>query len=225
MLAKIATLAKSKAAIAVLGVVLVGGGSSAVAVAATTGHLSTLGVDLNSAGKSSSADSHAHTVGVEGLLVACNTTTTPNTISVKDKDGKSWTFVVSSTTKFNGAVHTEGSGSTGANAGGASTAKGDNSAKAGGASTAKGSNSANAGGASTNHTAATLADICATANLNTRDVQVQATPNGSAYDAWKVTLQGQGSANGGSSTDSNGGDSSVQGTDTKDSTTPTTTGN
>lgn len=211
MLAKIATLAKSKAAIAVLGVVLVGGGSSAVAVAATTGHLSTLGVDLNSAGKSSSADSHAHTVGVEGLLVACNTTTTPNTISVKDKDGKSWTFVVSSTTKFNGAVHTEGSGSTGANAGGASTAKGDNSA--------------NAGGASTNHTAATLADICATANLNTRDVQVQATPNGSAYDAWKVTLQGQGSANGGSSTDSNGGDSSVQGTDTKDSTTPTTTGN
>ena len=188
MLAKLATLVQSKTALAVLGVVLVGGGSGAVAVAATTGHLSTLGVNLNVASGTKTAestetpDSHAHTTSVEGLLTAC----TANTISVQDGT-KTWTFVVSSTTKYNGDINTNGAG--------ASSAKGDNSANAGGAST---------GGASTAHVAASLSDVCATANINARDVQVQATANGTEYDAWKVTLQGPGSAKSGSE----GGDTS-----------------
>lgn len=200
MLAKLATLVQSKTALAVLGVVLVGGGSGAVAVAATTGHLSTLGVNLSSAEGTKTAestetpDSHAHTTAVEGLLTGC----TANSISVKDSAGKPWTFVVSSTTKYNGDTSTTGAG--------ASSAKGDNSANAGGAST---------GGASTAHAAPTLKDVCAFAGA--RDVQVQATANGTEYDAWKVTLQGPGSAKSGgdtSSSDSKGSTSESKGSST-----------
>jgi hypothetical protein len=101
MLSKIAALAHSKVALAALGVVLVGGGGSAVAVAATSSHLSTLGVNLSEAHSSTETpDSHAHTMGIEGLLTACSTTSTPATISVKDSAGKRWTLVVSATTKF-----------------------------------------------------------------------------------------------------------------------------
>lgn len=231
MLAKLATLAKSKAAIAALGVVLVGGGSGAVAVAATTGHLSTLGVNLNSTSEKPDAtetsDSHADTKGFEGLLTGCTATT----ITVKSRDGVSTTFVVSSTTKFNGDTESESAG--------ASTSKGDSSTHVGGSSTDKGGDSSAAtGGSSTEKSGdssashvVTLADVCAAANINTRDVQVQATKNGSSYDAWKVTLQGRGSANGdstggtttghatgdstGDSTGhSTGGDSSASGSDT-----------
>jgi hypothetical protein len=208
MLSKIAAVAHSKVALAVLGAVLVGGGGGAVAMAATTGHLSTLGVNAAMNSSSASSNSHAHTTSVEGLLTACSATTTPATISVKDGSGKSWTFVVSATTKINGDTHTDAShgassasNTTGA---GASSAKGDNSTHAGdntstgtGASSAKGDNSANAGDSSA-HTA-TLADVCTSANIGTRDVQVQATKNGASYDAWKVTLHGAGSASGDSS--------------------------
>ena len=211
MLAKIAAIAQSKVALAALGVVLVGGGGGAVAVAATTGHLSTLGVNLNSeksanASSTETPDSHAHTMGVEGLLVSCSTTTPPATIVVKDSKGAQWTFNVSDTTKFNGDTQTAsqsagaqgGSSATGA---GASSAKGDNSAKGG--SSSKGDNSASA------HAAPTLAQVCALAG--SRDVQVQATPNGSAYDAWKVTVQGPGSIKG----DSSEGGASTDGSSTK----------
>ena len=203
MLAKLVTLVKSKTAIAVLGVVLVGGSGGAVAMAATTGHLSTLGINLNMSDSQTktpesteSPDSHGHTTSVVGLLTACNTTATPNTISVKDKAGKSWTFVITTGangTRFNGDTET------------ASTTKGDNSANAGGASTGD-----HTGGASTSaHAAPTLADICATANIGARNVEVQATANGSSYDAWKVTLQGPASANHDSnSSDSKGGSTS-----------------
>lgn len=218
MLAKIAAVAQSKVALAVLGVVLVGGGGSAVAVAATTGHLSTLGVNLNSeksdAQSTETPDSHAHTTGVEGLLVSCSATTLPASITVKDSKGASWTFAVSATTKFNGDTESESQG-----AAGASSAKGDNSTHAGdgsdhsgagsatgsGASSAKGDSSTQAGDTGDNsthtgdnsaHTAPSLATICAFAGK--RDVEVQATQNGSGYDAWKVTVQGPGSVNGSS---------------------------
>jgi hypothetical protein len=227
MLSKIVALAHSKVALAALGAVLVGGGGSAVAVAATTGHLSTLGVNLSAAHSSTETPgSHAHTMGIEGLLTACSTTSKPATISVKDSAGKSWIFVVSATTTFNGDTQTASSAGQGASSAkgdnstsgaGASSAKGDNSTSGAGASSAKGDNSAHAGdnsaqdttgagassakgdksanaGDNSAHTAPTLADVCATANIGTRDVQVQATQNGSSYDAWKVTLQGPGSA-------------------------------
>ncbi|HZC04768.1 MAG TPA: hypothetical protein VE338_03935, partial [Ktedonobacterales bacterium] len=205
MLAKIAALTQSKVAIAALGVVLVGGGGGAVAVAATTGHLSTLGVNLNSAnGASSASDSHAHTVGVEGLLVSCSATTPPASIVVKDSKGVQWTFAVSATTKLNGDTETSSEGASSesgassthtggssTDAAGASSAKGDNSAHTGGSSTsgagassAKGDNSASAetGGSSqagdnSAHAAPTLATICAAAGSH--DVQVQATHSSS----------------------------------------------
>ena len=204
MLSKILAVTHSKVALAVLGVVLVGGGGSAVAVAATTGHLSTLGVNLASENSNANSSSHAHTIGVEGLLTACSTSTPPATISVTDSAGKSWTFVVSATTKINGDTHTDASQGSSATGAGASSAKGDNSTHADGASScassSSGDNSANAGDNSA-HTAATLADVCASANIGTRHVQVQATQDGANYDAWKVTLQGSGASN------SNGSDS------------------
>ena len=204
MLSKILAVTHSKVALAVLGVVLVGGGGSAVAVAATTGHLSTLGVNLASENSNANSSSHAHTIGVEGLLTACSTSTPPATISVTDSAGKSWTFVVSATTKINGDTHTDASQGSSATGAGASSAKGDNSTHAdgasSGASSSSGDNSANAGDNSA-HTAATLADVCASANIGTRHVQVQATQDGANYDAWKVTLQGSDASN------SNGSDS------------------
>ncbi len=64
----------------------------------------------------------------------------------------------------------------------------DTGANSGGASTGD-----TTGGASTSaaaRTPPTLADVCATANIGARIVEVQATPDGANYDAWKVTLQG-----------------------------------
>lgn len=238
MLSKIAAVAHSKVALAVLGAVLVGGSGSAVAVAATTGHLSVMGV-TQAVGHASndSPDAHAHTIGIEGLLTGCSTTT-PATISVKDSAGKSWTFVVSATTKINGDVKdgASHSGDSSASAG-ASSAKGDNSTHAGdnsssaggsstgaGASSAKGDNSAHAGdnsakagdtsahaGDSSAHAAPTLADVCTSANIGTRNVQVQATQNGKSYDAWKVTLQGPESGNDGSSSKGSSSDGTGSG--------------
>lgn len=244
MLEKVAAFAKTKAAVALLGVAVVGGGGGAVAVAATTGHLSTMGVNLNSSDDANKGD---HT-SVEGLLTGCTT----STVSVKDSDGKSWTFNVTSSTKFNGDVKsgTNGASSAGSEAtevAGASTSKGNESDHAGsstgdhsGASTSKGSESDHAGsstGSSSTHAGSstsndskgdteshevTLAQVCAAANINTRDVQVQATKTSSGYDARKVTLQGPGSAKNDSSTGdsskSDGGSSSEGGSSTDAST-------
>jgi hypothetical protein len=93
MLAKLALLAKSKMALAVLGAVLVVGGGSTVALAAT-GKISLPGADL-------SGDSHAHTEGIEGTLVAC-ASAAANTICVTDKQGNISQVVVNSSTKING---------------------------------------------------------------------------------------------------------------------------
>ncbi len=219
MLGKLALLIQSKTALAVLGVVLVGGSGGAVAAAAATGHLTAHGVNLNTESASTKTpDSHAHTVGVEGLLTACSTTA--KTLTVKDSAGKSWTFVVSATTKITGDTHVASTGASGTpgagnsqaggNSGGNSSAKGDNSAHAGDNSSHAGGNSA--GGDNSAHSAPTLADVCTATNIGSRHVQVQATPDGATYDAWKVTLQGPGSANAGAAGhDSSNADSSSSG--------------
>jgi len=74
MLTKLVTLARGKVALAVLGVVLVGGGSAAIAFAAT--HSAHAGQNSSSAanddnGKSADAN-HGHTVSLEGVLKAYN---------------------------------------------------------------------------------------------------------------------------------------------------------
>src|SRR5258706_7406068 len=74
MLTKLIALTRGKVALAVLGVVLVGGGSAAVAFAAT--HSARPGQDSSSAsndnnGKSADTN-HGHTVSLEGVLKAYN---------------------------------------------------------------------------------------------------------------------------------------------------------
>ena len=74
MLTKLIALTRGKVALAVLGVVLVGGGSAAVAFAAT--HSSSAGQNSSSAandnnGKSADTN-HGHTVSLEGVLKAYN---------------------------------------------------------------------------------------------------------------------------------------------------------
>jgi hypothetical protein len=111
MLAKLALLVQSKVAVAVLGAVLVVGGGSAAALAATgkislPGATSThstsqsQGSDKSDTSKDKSGDSHAHTEGIEGTLVAC--ASAANTICVKDSHGKTFIVVVNSSTEING---------------------------------------------------------------------------------------------------------------------------
>lgn len=135
MLEKLAALAKTKAAIALVGVTLVGGAGATAAVAATTGHLNTLGITLND-NQSSAQDQNSNHASVEGLLTGC----TSSSLTVKDKDGKSWTFTVNSSTKINGDVK---SGDQGASTKGSDTA--DTADTTGGSSDGKGNSSSHTG--------------------------------------------------------------------------------
>lgn len=235
MLAKLTTLLKSKVALAAIAAVVVGGGGGAVAVAANTGHLSTLGVNFNNDSQNETPEAHDtpehdHTLGVEGLLTACATTATPPTISVTDHAGKSWTFVITSTTRFNGdESSSEQSGTnsaTGSSSDHNATPEATDSAHTG-ADTGEPQSTRTPGASENDHetgSSVTLATVCAAANINSRHVEVQATPDGSNYDAWKVTLQGsaQSSEHSGdtSGTSGTGGDSSSHtGTDTGSSAT------
>jgi hypothetical protein len=105
MLSKALLVVKSKAALAVLGVVLVGGGGAAVAAAAgvqvpvlsgLVGHTTTRTHDTGS-----DAASHAHSISVEGVLKSYNAGA--STISVVEHGDTSATTVdVNSKTEVNG---------------------------------------------------------------------------------------------------------------------------
>lgn len=176
MLAKALTVVKSKVALAVLGVILVGGSGGAVAAAAHSGQLHGLGLQLGAAHGDSSgssqgkSDDRAH---AEGLLTACDPST--GAISVKDAQGVTHAFIVTSTTRFEGDIHSAQDASHGKSDGkGASTVQ------------------AGSGSAAAANATFTLNDLCKL--VNTIDVQVQATASTSgsttAYDATKVTAQG-----------------------------------
>ncbi|HEU0026152.1 MAG TPA: hypothetical protein VFQ25_03475 [Ktedonobacterales bacterium] len=113
MLAKALTLVKSKAAVAVLGVLLVGGSGGAVAVAANQGQLNGLGLQMagshgqssDQAGDNSGAKNRGH---AEGMLTACDAGA--GTIGVTDAQGTVTTFTVNSDTKFVGYIHGNNSG-------------------------------------------------------------------------------------------------------------------
>ena len=205
MMPKLLTLVKSKTAVAVAGVLLVGGSGGAVAVAAQTGHLNGIGLQLaTTKGDSSASDSNGEHAHAEGLLTACSTS---GSISVTDEKGTVYTFNVTSDTKFVGDTH-ESTHEGSSTAGGASTngtTHGDSST-AGGASTnaTTHGDSSTAGEKSGANTASTftLSDLCAL--VNKVKVQVQATAASSSDktpDAAKVTVEGPGTDN---STDSNG---------------------
>jgi hypothetical protein len=107
MLTKLAALAHSKVALAIIGAALVGGTGTAAALAATSGHLPlthaiTQDKGTPEAKETPKADSdHAHSVSVEGVLKAYNAG--GKTISVQAKDAKSpTTIAVDANTKVNG---------------------------------------------------------------------------------------------------------------------------
>lgn len=119
MLMKLTALIKGKVALAALGVLLVGGGGATVAVAASNGQLHALGLQAgaqNTAHASASGTPGKGRDGshVEGLLTACDASA--GTIKVTDEQGKAYSYVVKSTTRF--------VGDTGAHAAGATTAYG-----------------------------------------------------------------------------------------------------
>ncbi len=78
MLSKVLSVVQSKAALAVLGVVLVGGGGTAAAYAATGHQLPLMGTQAQATEKpdaTHTADNHAHTVSIEGVLKSSNGST------------------------------------------------------------------------------------------------------------------------------------------------------
>lgn len=112
MLAKALTVVKSKIALAVLGVALVGGGGSAVALAASSGHLSGLGLQMASShgdsstnGNQGKSNDRGH---AEGTLTACDAT--GGAITVTDEAGTATTFTVNANTTFVGDIHENDSG-------------------------------------------------------------------------------------------------------------------
>lgn len=110
MLSKVLTVVKSKAALAVLGVVLVGGG--AAAAYAATGHQVPLTSNQGNASAKSgdngkpdathnTHNNHGHTVSIEGVLKGYNAGAA--TISVESRDGNSTTTItVNAGTRING---------------------------------------------------------------------------------------------------------------------------
>lgn len=96
MLAKLVALIHSKVALAVVGVALVSGGGTAVAVAATGGHVPLIS-SIATTTKTSTTDTqnttnnHAHTVAVEGVLKGYDAGA--HTLSIQTKDATTPTAV------------------------------------------------------------------------------------------------------------------------------------
>jgi Domain of unknown function (DUF5666) len=103
VLGKAALVVKSKVALAVLGVLVAGGGGTTVALAAT-GHLPTLPTAQNSSHASDNqgnGDNHGHTVGLEGTLKAYDAGA--HTVSVLGQNATSATTItVNDQTQVNG---------------------------------------------------------------------------------------------------------------------------
>lgn len=109
MLAKALLVVKSKAALAILGLLVVGGGGGAVALAASQGHLNGLGIQMAASKEQSTNHASSNSQGhAEGMLTACDATA--GTITVTDAQGKATNFTVDAKTTFNGDIHGNNSG-------------------------------------------------------------------------------------------------------------------
>jgi hypothetical protein len=103
MLSKVLTLVQSKVALAVIGALAVSGGGAAVATAAT-GHVPFTNIEVSghvsgtSTSGKSEANTHAHTVSVEGVLKSYS----GSTISVQPHTGSAVSITVNSNTRVNG---------------------------------------------------------------------------------------------------------------------------
>ena len=168
MMMKLMALMKGKVAAAVIGVILVGGGGGAVAVAATQGHLSGLGLQM--ASSNTKQNDSTETPGVspkngshaEGMLTACDATA--STIGVTDEHGTVYPFTVTTSTTFNGDIHGNDKG----------------------------------GSSSASNPTFGLTDLCPLVNKVKVQVQATATTTGSTttFNADKITVEGQGAGSG-----------------------------
>lgn len=228
MLAKLAVLAQSKVALAVLGVVLVGGGGTAAAVAATTGHLGPIELAHSTPTKGAEDGEngiHAHTVSIEGVLATVGTCPTGTQaanpanvtkLTVKDADESAEHDATDSDTKSPEA--TEAPDATHAAGAEATEApKATHTAEAEGTEKPESTPSTQHTGTGTftvvlnadtkvnGEHASNRGDLCQGIG---HGVEVQATKGSDgSLTAWKVTLQGKD----GSDKSSSGGTGSEQG--------------
>jgi hypothetical protein len=220
MLAKLTALLSSKAALAALGIVLVGG-ATATTVAATTGHLGPIetphiGAKATHAPENEDAQGvHAHTISIQGLLTTI--TTCPSTITKltltdakvspehteQDDDA-------AKATKTPGAEATENTAKVTKTPGAEAT---ENSTKDNADMTAV---SGPVTVAITKDTRVTGADVHALGDLChhlKERVEAQTTKGSNgAYTAWKVTALGGGQDTTGSNNSSAAQDVTAQGT-------------
>jgi hypothetical protein len=191
--AKVALLIHTKVGASIVAAVLVAGGGSAVALAATHGNLGQIGSALSSVtghtDNDKRGDQDATHASAEGMLTAY---TAPagaavGSITVKPEKGGALTFVITSTTKVNG-YHTSG------------TSDGEHGV-------ATPSNGQHNNGTPTTRTGVdsqtlSLSELAAAVNKDR--VQVQANKSGSSWVAWKVTIEGLGNDQDGQTGDSQG---------------------
>lgn len=207
MLAKLTALLSSKAALAALGIVLVGGAATATTVAATTGHLGPIqtphigGDEATHTPEGDNAQGeHAHTVSIQGTLISI--TSCPSSITGLTLTGAKMSPEhteqdddAAKATKTPGAEATE------------NTAKSDaNMTAVSGPIVVVVTKDTRVNGAGVQ----TLADLCH--HLKER-VEAQTTKGANgAFTAWKVTLLGGGQDGSGNNGSGSAQEITVQGT-------------
>jgi hypothetical protein len=217
MLAKLTALLSSKAALAALGIVLVGGAATATTVAATTGHLGPIqtphigGDEATHTPEANDAQGvHAHTVSIQGTLNAI--TTCPSSITgltltdAKMSPEHTEQDDAAKATKTPGAEATENTTKTPGAGGNEDAVNSDaNMTAVSGPVSVAVTKDTRVNGADVK----TLADLCH--HLKER-VEAQTTKGANgAFTAWKVTLLGGQDGNGGNGTGA-GQEVTVQGT-------------
>jgi hypothetical protein len=196
--AKLAFLIHTKVGATVVAAVLVAGGGSTVAMAATHGNLNPIGAALVSATggnhestsghESDSSTTHESTEGTLTAYTAPNGST-PGSITVQPDKGSAVSFVVTSNTKVNG-YHTEGPENEATEG---PENEGTPSASQHSESTPSTSHE------SSSDSTGTLSDLAAAKG---HKVQVQADKSGSSWVASKVTIE---AAQGGADNESGDG--------------------
>jgi hypothetical protein len=214
MLAKLTALLSSKAALAALGIVLVGGAATATTVAATTGHLGPIQTphlgDTSETKPPASTEApgvHAHTISIQGTLTSI--TTCPSSITkltlTDVKVSPEHTEQDSDTTQATKTPGAEATENTAKTPGAQATANATNSdaplTEVSGPVTVAVTKDTRVTGADVK----TLADLCG--RLKDR-VEAQTTKGADGtFTAWKVTLLGGGQGGNGN----NGGNGSSAG--------------
>lgn len=218
MLGKLAVLAHSKAGLAVLGVLAVGGSGTAVATVAAqhnAGPLAALHQALESTATTTSdahgdangdGSSHAHTVSFEGILAACGgapVNTITITLNAKGQSADQKASQGSAQSSDHASTQSQGkdnsSGQTKSQDASSNNSQSATKASPDGTTThvtESGTQTITVVDGKTSVTgenATSLADLCQATNINHK-VEVsttKTTTNGQdVYTAWKVTLQG-----------------------------------